>query len=132
MKTVLAITSFLMIPALASASPSQRLEVGIAELSCVSTNGVSLQLVAPSQGVEAAKVRATLGFVSKYFGGYLEQTRAGQLSLALDAAGLSYKVPANIDPGSTEVQTFSGALTRYMNAPITAPVSFITCRIRLQ
>ena len=133
MQLIPTITLGLLLPLFAEASPPRTLELGIAELSCIATNGVKVQLTEAGTAGQAAKVVASFGFSKRAFSAVLEQTKSGQVSLALDAVGVNYKTKANsLDLSSTEEQVFSAPMIRYINAPVAVPVALLTCKIKLQ
>jgi hypothetical protein len=131
MKTSLAVLATLALPLFAQASPPQKLAVGIERLSCVGTNGLKIELEKMTMPGEDAIVSTQLGFLKKDFTAVIEQADSGDVSLALDSAGVNYKVQMSVDLMSTDSQQFTGTLMRYTNAPVALPATYLVCRIRL-
>ncbi len=131
MKSTLAVLATLVLPLFAQASPPQQLAVGIEELSCVGTNGVKINLEKMTMPGEVAIVSTQLGLLKKEFMAVIEQSNSGDISLALDSAGVNYKVKMSVDLMSTDRQQFTGPLIRYINAPVALPATYLVCTIKL-
>lgn len=123
----------LALPLAAQAYTDRPIAVGIAELSCVATNGVTVQLLEASSTEKVATAVAKIGFAKKKFTAVLEEGPGNQVLLGLDSMGVNYKTTAPfLDLVSKETQVFSGPMIRYINAPVAVPVAVLTCKIKLQ